>query len=73
VRVTLDYSQVYYDQRGSGAPNLSIPVLISDDLVIEFKADTENRGVLARDMSDVPLRVSKYSKYTHGIEALLGY
>lgn len=73
VRVTLDYSQVVYNQRKSAFPNLRFSLPPSNDMVIEFKADSKHGKRLAEVIPHIPLRVSKYSKYTLGVEALLGY
>lgn len=73
VRVTLDYSLIVYNQRYAALPNLSFPIPPSDDIIIEFKASTEHRERLGEVIADIPLRVSKYSKYALGIQALLGY
>lgn len=73
VRVTLDYSQMVYDQRYSAFPNLGFPIPPSNDMVIELKVNTEHRKRLPDVIAGIPLRVSKYSKYTLGVETLLGY
>ena len=73
VRVTLDYSQMVYDQRFSATPNLKFPVPPSGDMIIEFKTDSEYAQELANVLSNIPSRVSKSSKYTIGVSSLLGY
>ena len=73
LRVTLDYSQVAFDQRHSSYPNLRLPLPPSNEIVIEFKVSAENRHRSARMISAFPLRMSKYSKYSRGVESLLGY
>jgi hypothetical protein len=73
VRATLDYSQSVFDQRYSAFPNLQFAAEKSDDLIIEFKANSEQHRRLAEVVADIPLRVGRYSKYIHAVESLLDY
>lgn len=72
VRVTLDYDLTAYDQRHASLPNLRFPLLLPDQLVIEFKAGNGNLPALARAVESLPLRVSRNSKYITAVEAMLG-
>ena len=71
VRITIDFSQAVYDQTLYAFPNLSFPVPPSDKVVVEVKADTTHQESLAEMIADIPLRVSKHSKYALGMEAIL--
>jgi hypothetical protein len=71
VRVTLDYDQVAYDQRLTGRPNLSAPLLLEDQLVIEVKADRDETARVREVVSSFPLPRSRNSKYVNGALAAL--
>lgn len=73
LRVTLDYDQSYYDQRGTHIPNLRLPVLRWGQMVIECKADARDSDRVRELIAELPLRVSRCSKYVHGVEAILGF
>jgi hypothetical protein len=73
LRVTLDYDQLYYDQRYAAEPNLRRAHPPIEDAVIEFKAPTSEASRLARVIGELPLRVTRCSKYVRGIETCMGY
>lgn len=70
VRITIDFSQLVYSQSLSAFPNLSFSVPPSDNVVVELKANINNRERLVDIIADIPLRVGKNSKYTLGMEAI---
>ena len=71
VRITIDFSQRVYDQMLYTFPNLSFPLPPAYQVVIEVKTDTKHRERLGEIIPDIPLRVSKNSKYALGMEAIL--
>jgi hypothetical protein len=73
VRVTLDYSPMLYDQRHTQRPNLHFSTPNIRDMVIEFKANPEHSEYLQELLQDIPLRISRSSKYSRGIAALMNY
>jgi hypothetical protein len=73
LRVTLDYDQLYFDQRYAAQPNTRRPHPPIEDAVIEFKAPPSEASRLARVIGALPLRVTRCSKYVRGIETCMGY
>ena len=67
VRCTLDYKQVFYDQRYSVRPNLTHVLLAKDQIVIEIKAPVELEERLERAMDSFPIPRSRHSKYVDGL------
>ena len=59
VRITIDFSQLVYNQSLSAFPNLSFSVPPSDNVVVEVKANITYRERLAEIIADIPLRVGK--------------
>ena len=72
VRITLDFSIRAYDQRLSLYPNLDRFVLPSGKMVVEVKANKEDKSFLSDALASLPLRVGKHSKYALAMEAILG-
>ena len=70
VRITIDFSQVVYDQTLYAFPNLSFPVPLSDKVIVEIKADKIHHRSLSEMIAEIPLQVSKHSKYAFGMEAI---
>ena len=70
-RVTFDTSYRVLDQRGRVRPNLRLEALAATPLVVEVKFAYRDLKVGREAIRDLPLRVSRNSKYTLGIEATL--
>ena len=70
VRITIDFSQVVYDQTLDTFPNLSFPTPLADKVIVEVKADKNYQRRLAEIMAEIPLQVSKHSKYASAMEAI---
>ena len=68
--ICIDFSQKVYNQMLYGYPNLTFPVPISNQVVVEVKANTMHRDNLAEIISHIPLRVSKHSKFALAMEAI---
>ncbi len=69
IRATLDFHQVFYDQRLSGTPNLTrpLPYPYRDSIVLEFKAQEASHDQLAEIVQHLPAQVTKNSKYVNGM------
>ena len=67
VRVTIDYSQVAYEQITHLTPNLLIRSPIPDPVVIEVKADAALHRRISNVLSSFPPQVGRNSKYVNGI------
>lgn len=72
IRVTFDYRQQFYDQRGYFRPNLQYKLSTPDQLVIEIKSDPCYTDRLENLAGEFPLRRSRNSKYVNSILAAIG-
>lgn len=70
VRATIDVDQRVYDQRTGSRPNQRSPAAIEDTLVLELKFSRPDRQRAVKLLRDVPLRVSRHSKFMNGMRAL---
>lgn len=70
VRITIDFSQVVYDQTLYAFPNLSFSTPLADKVVIEVKGNKIHHRRIAEIIAEIPLQVSKHSKYASGMEAI---
>ena len=67
IRATVDFDQAFYDQRLSGAPNLTRPLPGQERIIIELKAAPSCHDQLVEIVKHLPVRVSKNSKYVSGM------
>lgn len=69
LRLTLDTQLCAYEQRFSLLPNLSRPVLQSEQMVMELKAPVDDAATqrLSQILVSFPARVDRFSKYLHGV------
>jgi len=69
IRATVDFHQVYFDQRLSGTPNLTrcLPYPDQDNIVLELKAPAASHDRLAEIVQHFPVRVTRNSKYVNGM------
>lgn len=67
VRVTIDTDLAAYEQFMFPSPNLVHRAPVSDQIVIEVKADSTLHRRLSHVLSSFPLQVSRYSKYVSGV------
>jgi hypothetical protein len=70
VRITLDSGQEVYDQRLSAHPNLSRRALSQDTVIIEVKGGIEVWERVKDVVSELPVSITRNSKYTLGFEAI---
>jgi hypothetical protein len=71
IRATIDYDQIAYDQRFSLRPNLTRPLPIDKNVVIELKAPAGEEDRLQEVAGNFPIPRSRNSKYAGGLEAAL--
>lgn len=69
VRLTVDSKLQAFDQRYSSRPNLYRPSPVGDSVIIELKADRDQYSRLVNLLDDFPIRISRSSKYVHGMVA----
>ena len=69
IRITVDYHQSFFDQRLSGAPNLTrrLPYPDQDNIVLEVKAPAASHDQLAAIVQHFPVLVTRNSKYVNGM------
>jgi hypothetical protein len=72
VRVTIDHQQAVFDQRFKPFPNLNHRGNYPDFFVVEFKFNRNDRDIASRYIQNIPIRVSKNSKYINGLSFLSG-
>jgi hypothetical protein len=73
VRLTLDYSQEVYDQVKSSFPNLTRRTPIPQQLVVEVKGPVHSWDAMSNIISELPVSVSKNSKYAVGFDAIFAH
>lgn len=73
LRVTLDQNIQIYDQRFAlEKPNFTIKNYTQNYLVIEFKFNKEDKKLINDLDINIPIKVSRNSKYINGIRSVLG-
>ena len=70
IRVTLDYKQRFFAQRGYFRPNLRYPSLHANNLVIELKCNPIFSDRLEALTGELPVRRARNSKYVNSITTL---
>ena len=70
VRATIDTEQRIFDQRMRAMPNLHVPSVSQDTLVLELKFAPEDRLTANRILADVPMRIGRHSKYMNAVRAI---
>jgi len=70
IRVTMDTKQAVWDQRLKSYPNFEHRANIPPALVVEVKFARNDRELASQVLENIPLRVSRYSKYINGIRAV---
>ena len=69
IRVTLDSLQEMFDQTASRRPNITRKTNIPDVHVLELKCAAEHKRLAAQALGSCPVRASRFSKYTVGVES----
>jgi hypothetical protein len=72
IRVTLDWNQAVWDQRFSSCLNLKKRGNMPRTVVLEIKGSAEDRKLAAHVLQDLPVRISRFSKYVVGVQAVSG-
>lgn len=67
IRVTLDFDQVAYGQRFTPHPNLTSPLPLESNVVIEIKGDHEYRERIQDITAQFPAPRYRNSKYVRGL------
>ena len=72
LRLTVDQGIQSFNQLRSARPNLRAPEAFPDVVVLELKTDVGNSDLLRRAIQDIPLRVSRFSKYCVALQNFIG-
>jgi len=72
LRITLDTEQEVLDQRAGRAPNFRNRSNLPRTVILEVKCLNEDRGLASAALANIPLRISKSSKYVSGVAAIFG-
>jgi len=70
IRVTLDTRQAVWDQRKKAMPNVTQRIDFPSLVTMEMKFDRGDRDLASRLVQGLPVRLSRYSKYTTGVGLL---
>ena len=73
IRVTIDSKQSVFDQRYKPYPNTDRPSNYPSSVVMEIKCGKEIKEKVIQVMSDIPMRISRNSKYMIGMKSIQGY
>ena len=72
IRVTVDIKQRVWDQRFKPFPNFENRANLPHTLVVEIKFDRKDRQLGSKILQNIPLRVSRHSKYMNAVRAVVG-
>ena len=71
-RVTIDRNIKIFDQRKSNIPNISRKTISQNYIVLEIKFDRKSRENIEDLISNIPIRISKNSKYINAFRSIYG-
>lgn len=70
IRATLDSDQKVFDQRYSSTLNHSKESKSPQTIILEIKFARQNRDLAIQIVKDLPIRISRHSKYMVGVNAI---
>lgn len=71
VRITLDYNQCGFEQRGKISPDLRQPLFLPDITIIEIKSDEKLSSEIFNTFNELPFRTYRNSKYGVCVRAFM--
>ncbi len=71
IRITMDTGLAVLDQRMTRSPNRTARTNLPDVMIVEAKTADRNFRALGHVVSDIPVRVSRFSKYVTGLQTIL--
>lgn len=71
IRVTIDTNHKVYDQRFSDRINTTIKANIAQYIVVELKFHPELTEYVSAKIYDIPMRISRNSKYINSVNSIL--
>jgi hypothetical protein len=72
IRMTLDTGLKIFDQRYSSSPNLNRKAILPASVILELKFSEEKREQVSQIFSDMPVSMSRNSKYVFGVRGIRG-
>ena len=73
IRATLDSNIQVYSQSQYSHPNYSLKANIPRVCVLELKFPRESKNEVSNIISNIPVRVSRHSKYINGLRSILQF
>ena len=72
IRITLDTGLKIFDQRYSSSPNLSRKAILPFSVILELKFSENKRDQIAQIFKEMPISMSRNSKYVFGVRGIRG-
>ena len=72
IRITLDTRLKIFDQRYSPSPNLNRKAILPSPVILELKFREEKREQVSQIFKDMPVSMSRNSKYVFGVRGIRG-
>ena len=72
IRITLDTRLKIFDQRYSSFPNLTRKAILPPPVILELKFNEKKREQISQIFKDMPVSMSRNSKYVFGVRGIRG-
>ena len=72
IRITLDTRLKIFDQRYSSFPNLTRKAILPPPVILELKFNEKKREQISQIFGDMPVSMSRNSKYVFGVRGIRG-
>ena len=72
IRITLDTRLKIFDQRYSSFPNLNRKAILPPPVILELKFNEKKREQISQIFKDMPVSMSRNSKYVFGVRGIRG-
>ena len=72
IRITLDTGLKIFDQRYSSSPNLNRKAILPSSVILELKFSEEKREEISQIFKEMPVSMSRNSKYVFGVRGIRG-
>ena len=72
IRITLDTGLKIFDQRYGTLPNLTRKAILSPSVILELKFSEKKRDQVSKIFKDMPISMSRSSKYVFGMRNIRG-
>jgi len=72
IRITLDTGLKIFDQRYSSSPNLNRKAILPSSVILELKFSEEKREQISQIFREMPVSMSRNSKYVFGVRGIRG-